>query len=339
MKNKKRISKGIIKLIVGLSVAVFVILSLIITNIFIPVKYLGAYVIFKKDENPRGTMRIRYLNVGFGDSTLVEFPDGKTLLIDGGVGTYSNVHMLLKLLNSSGIDKIDYLVCTSIKSEHCGSFAELIKYKSVGTAFIPYVTNDNVTDEYSSFKSQLYAKGVKTEAAEYGKGVYNPEYGYNFFFLSPNVIDSAESEYNPMNANPTNANINAASIVLWLQYSDNGFLFLSDADGAVQSKIASSLVAENKKYYFDGMEFTYSQCAVLKAANHCGKNSSQAALYDVLSPNAAVISVGQNGMNCPSSEDISVLQLYVGEKIFRTDLHGTLTVYVSEGQYSIYKEF
>lgn len=183
MKNKKRLSKSSIKLIVWLSVAIFIAVLLILINIFIPIKYIGAYVNFNKDLPPQNSMRIRYMDVGYGDCAIVELPDGKTMLIDGGVATYSNVHKILKTLNSSGIDKLDYLICTSVKSEHCGGLSEIIKYKSVDRAYIPYVINKEITDEYKKFYSQLTKSGASAEVAEYGKGIYNREAGYFFIFF------------------------------------------------------------------------------------------------------------------------------------------------------------
>lgn len=338
MKRKRKLSKMGIKLIAIFSVALVVSASLIITNLFIPIKYISAYVNFKKDISPQGTMRVRYIDVGYGDSALVELPDGKALLIDGGAGTYANAHKLLKILNSSGIDNIDYLVCTSVKNEHCGGLSEIIKYKSVGKAFIPYVKNKDITDGYGNFFSVLNSQGIATESAEYGKGIYSPEFGYCFYFLSPSVYNLPDSEYKNMNRSPTSENIDAASAALWLEYSGKGFLFLSDADVGVQTKIARSVAAENGKYVLGGLEFTMGACAAITAANHCGLNSASAELYDLIKPEAAIISVGENAKNSPSLADFAVLQAYVGDKIYRTDRGGTVTAVVSGGLCSIHEE-
>lgn len=338
MKGKKRKKKGVIKLIVSLLLAVAVTISLIVTNFFVPVRYLGAYINFKKDRIAPSTMRVRFIDVGYGDSTLVEFPDGKTMLIDAGTGTYANIHKLLKILNSSGIDKLDYLVCTSVKSEHCGGLDEIVKYKPVGTAFIPYVENRNITDEYAAFYSSLSANGVVTEIVEYGKGVYNTEYGYRFFFLSPTTHALPDSEYNQMNVSPTSENIDAASVVMWLEYSGNGFLFLSDSSASVQDKVARTMIAENNKYVFDGLQFTLSKCVFATVANHCGANFLHADLFGVFQPESAIVSVGKNAAGCPSLTEIAAIQQYVGERLYRTDLSGTVTVTVANGQYSVGKE-
>lgn len=337
MKNGRKNVKKIIKFIIVFAVIAVLIVSVIIVNVFIPVKYIGAYLIFGKDEPSYGTMRVRYLNVGYGDCSLVEFPDGKTMLIDGGTGTYANVHMLLKTLNASGIDKIDYLVCTSVKSEHCGSLAELVKYKTVDTAYIPDVQNKNLTDEYAAFFEILTKKGVKTEIAEYGKGVYSHA-GYNFYFLSPSVNLSGGSEYDDMNAKPVSENVDAASVVLWIDYSGHGFLFLSDATKKVQDKIAQTMKLEGGKYFFDGIEFTYSDCAVVKTANHCAADSVGEILYDLIKPAASIISVGQNAKNSPSAEEIAVLRLFCESGVLRTDESGTITVTISAEKFTIQKE-
>lgn len=335
-KNKAKIRK--IKIIISVSAVSLFIIALIIINIFIPVIYFSAYVHFKKDINTLEQMRVRYIDVGYGDCTLVELPDGKTILIDGGTGTYGNVYNLLDTLNSCGIKTIDYLVCTSVKSEHCGALAEIVKYKSVGTAYIPYVTNVYITDEYAAFYSQLLKSGARIEIAENGKGVYSSKYGYFFGFLSPQVSAYYDSEYNKMNTDPTAENINNASAVLWLEYAGKGFMFLSDAGAQVQRRVADAIRLEDNKIFIDGERLSLSQCAVLKASNHCANGYTQPYLYDLIQPQAAIILVGRNAQASPLNTEIANLQLYVHDKIYRTDVHGTITVTVNSQEYRISKE-
>lgn len=334
-KTKRKVNK-IVKIVLVLILFAFIV-ALGITNIFVPVIYLSAYVHVKEDKNPLEQLRVRYLDVGYGDCSLIELPDGKTLLIDGGTGTYGNVYNLLDTLNKSGIKTIDYLVCTSVKSEHCGAFAQILKYKTVGTAYVPDVTNVYITDEYAAFYKQLVKSGAHIEIAENGKGVYCSKHDYFFAFLSPQVSAYYNSEYNIMNASPTAANINNASAVVWLEYEGRGFMFLSDAGAQAQQKIADELYLEGK-ILIDGKSLSFSKCSVLKAANHCANGYTQPYLYDLISPEAAIISVGKNAQSSPSITEISNLQLYVEQKIYRTDLHGTITVTVNPQEYRISKE-
>lgn len=336
--RKKRELIRRIKVLIFNSICSAFIIALIITNIFIPVIYFTAYVHIKKDINPLGQLRVRYIDVGYGDCTLIELPDGKNMLIDGGTGTYGNVYKLLDTLNSSGINSIDYLICTSVKSEHCGALAEVVKYKPVGTAYVPYVTNVNITDEYAAFYAQLLKSGANVEIAQSGEGVRSADYGYFFSILSPQVTTYYDSEYNVMNAKPTAENINNASAVLWLEYAGKGFIFLSDAGGQVQKRIADALWLENNKIFIGGESLSASKCLALKASNHCANGYTQPYLYDLIQPQAAIISVGKNAQASPSITEISQLQLYVRNEIYRTDVHGTITVTLTSQQYRILKE-
>lgn len=337
MRNK-RLKRLLIKYSIIFSVTAVVMISLIITNIFIPIKYLGAYVHFTSDKNEEGAMRIRFVDVGYGDCTVVELPDGKTMLIDGGKGTYSDVHNILKILNLSNIDKIDYLICTSVKSEHCGGLAELVKYKPVGTAYIPFVANIYMTDEYAEFYNQLLKSGAQIEVAEYGEGVYSKEYSYWFGILSPAVHLLPQSEYNVMNSEPTPGNINNASCVFWLQYAGKGILFLSDVGTSVQGKVERAMRVENRVFNLNGEIVEMGECIAIKSANHCGLNSVSATLYDFLQPKAAIITIGENAQNSPSLEDIAILQLYVGNNLYRTDINGMITIKVNEENFFIDRE-
>ena len=338
MARMSKIKKRKIKFIVFLSTVTAFIVALIITNFFVPVIYLTAYFHFKKDSNPIGQMRIRYIDVGYGNCTFIELPDGKTMLIDGGTGTYGNIYQLLSVLNKSKIETIDYLVCTSVKSEHCGALKEIVRYKNVGTAFIPYVTNLYITDEYAAFYKQLLKSGAHVEVSEYSKGIYNDEYGYFFGIMSPSATTSPDSEYDAMNTEPTKKNINNASAVLWLEYAGSGFMFLSDVGVEVQQRITQELNSEGSKIVVDGKIFNLSPCIALEVSNHCASGYVEPLLYDFIEPQAAIISVGKNAQACPSNAEIANVQLYTNGNIYRTDVHGTITVTVNANGYKISKE-
>lgn len=338
MKHKQRMYKKKLKIIIILSSVAACMVALIITNIFVPVIYLTAYFHFTKDANPSGQLRVRYLNAGFGDCVLVELPDGKTMLIDGGTGTYNKVYNLLNVLNKSGINQIDYLFCTSVKSEHCGALAEIVKYKKISRAYIPFVTNLNLTDEYAAFYSGLTQSGAEVKTAQFGEGEYSPDCDYFFMILSPSAEGSPQCEYDAMNSLPNERNINNASVVLWLQYGGRAFMFLSDATAEAQARAADLIRLQDGKFTLDGTEVTFARCTAIKVANHCAEGYAEPKLFDVVQPEAAIITVGENAKACPSNTEIANIQLYVGNNLFRTDVHGAITVTVMDGEYQISKE-
>ena len=109
-KNNKLSKKAIAAVAIAAATAVAVI-ALLITNIFIPVKYLSSYTVLNNKGAKDGVMRVGFLDVGFGDCTVVELPDGKNMLIDGGNGRTVNTSRILKYLNLRNIDNVDYVVC------------------------------------------------------------------------------------------------------------------------------------------------------------------------------------------------------------------------------------
>lgn len=335
MKRRKKLSKKLLVTVITACIAAAVSVALLITNTFIPVKYLSAYCV-SADKNQEGDLRISFLNVGHGDCTLVEFPDGKTLLIDGGNGRYNNNLAVLRRLNSCGVDGIDYLVCTSVRGENCGGLSEVLRYKSVGTVYMPFCANTHITSEYHGFCEAVKAasdNGTQVKYCEYGEGVFTN--GYGFCFLSPSVYDNPEGEYADLNKTPSNANIANASAVIWLECGNSSFLFLGNLLADKQKELCE--IYKAGMLDVNGKIIDLPSCNVVKVANHGDKASACAELYDLILPEAAIISVGENARGCPDNSVVSDV-LSRNAKLYRTDFDGTVTVKVSGDNRGIYKE-
>lgn len=329
--EKKRLSKNKIRTIIISAVSLAFVLAFIITNIFIPVKYLASYLVIGNGGAPEGIMRVRFVDVGYGDAVIVELPDGKNMLIDGGNGSAANEGKILKHLNKCGIDVIDYLVCTSVKSEHCGGLTEIIKYKKVDIIYMPYCLNSFINREYHSFAVAARDSGASVTVAQYGTGAKHEELGYFFKFLSPSVISDPNGEYAKLNEDSSDErNINNASAVLWLEYAGTSLLFTSDAGSGVLDGICNSYAVAGTDY-----PVKLEDCKIVSVSGHgCGDSSPK--LYDTLKPEAAVISVGDNGRGCPSAGAVADVAAAVGENLFRTDINGAVTVEVDKQGYKIF---
>ncbi len=328
--HQKKLSKNKIRAIIVAAISCMVAIALIVTNYFIPVKYLASYMVSSKNSAEEGVMRVRFIDVGYGDCTVIELPDGKNMLIDGGDGSSKNTARILKFLNKSGIKTLDYLVCTSVNAEHCGGLAEIIQYKKVNRIFMPYCTNTFITKEYRNFVGAANSCGAEIKIAEYGNGEQNEEAEYYFTFLSPSVHTSPDGEYAGLNSNPTSVQAkNDASAVLWLEYAGTNFLIASDVTDKAINRLCDAYLLTT-----DFIVNLY-DCDVIKVPNHGNSSSACARLYDLTNPQSAVISVGENGLGCPSLEAISNAVNYVGEKIYRTDENGTVTFEVTKYGYSL----
>ena len=331
MAEKKKLSKNRIRGIVVACVSIAIAAALIITNFFIPVKYLASYMVVRNKGAKAGVMRVHFIDVGYGDCTVIELPDGKNMLIDGGNGSMTNEAKILKVLNRCDIDVIDYLVCTNVNAEHCGGLAEIIKYKKVNKIYMPGLDFVYTTDEYKNFCIQ--ASGINSVISQYGKFEAGEEYDYFFSFLSPSVITNEKGEYNDLLENPQSAEArNNASAVIWLEYAGTGFLFTSDVTGSVLKSICADYKTADGYFDFKGHKVTLENCNVLKVANHGSASSVYTPFYDLVKPETAIISTN----NIESSNGLLTELVGSGcEKIYRTDEAGTVTIEVTAEGYAV----
>ncbi|MDE7082233.1 MAG: hypothetical protein K2O89_00830 [Clostridia bacterium] len=334
-KKKLKLSRRQILYIVLAGLALVAVLTLIILNAYIPVKYLSAYLV-SKNLNEQGRMRVNFIDVGNSDCTVVELPDGKTLLIDGCDGTYLHNLKVLKELNSRGINDIDYLICSSVENAACGGLAEILKYKNVDKIFAPYCPVTHITDGYKSFCEEVERLGKEISFCEYGAGVFNDDADYYFCFLSPDYHLYENGEYAQLITNPTSQNIKNASAVIWLECCGVSFLFLGSTGQAVQQKLI-------EEYNFAGIDvggrkIDLTACDVVKMSDHGSTEGAFAPFLDLIKPRTAIISVGDNGNGCPTLAALANAQNVVGNSLYRTDELGTVTIEVKDGNYGIFKE-
>lgn len=335
--SQKKLSKARISTIVITAVTAVVVVVLIILNLFVPVKYLASYCVARNQGAKDGVMRVRFVDVGYGDCTIIELPDGKNMLIDGGNGSSSNQKRILKFLNKCDINTIDYLVCTSVASENCGGLNEILSYKKVKRIFMPYCSNYFINDAYHNFVVTAASLNCDRVVSQYATGEVNDESGYFFTFLSPSVRTNPDSEYNGLTGNPTAEQIGDASAVLWLEYSGVSFLFTSGVTDNVLKKICEEYAINGGSYALQGgRSVNLESCKVLQVPNHGNGNAAYAPFYSLTNPETAVLTVGKNGFDCPSTSVLSnVLECTGNENFYRTDLHGTVTIEVNKDGYSV----
>lgn len=326
-KTKKQLSKAKIWSIISAGIVTLISLTIIITNVFIPVKYLSSYFV-SGNRAKYGIMRITLVDVGYGDCVIVELPDGKNLLIDGGNGRYSNNLKVFKELNKRDIGSIDYLVCSSVNGEHCGGLAEVLKYKSVKTIFMPYCTNKYITDEFCKFTNQTAKSDARIVYS--AVGVKERTDKYFFTFLSPRSVAQTSGQYAALNSNPSRTTRNNSSAVLWLEYGDTAILFTSDVEKSILNYIALMDEVSKKDFPVD-----FEKCKIVQVACHGSDLSESVDFYDFLKAETAVLSVGKNSNGCPSTKVMSDIRPTVGDNLYRTDERGNIVIEITDTNYTI----
>lgn len=319
-RNEKRIHKTIKRW-----VFVFVLLLLCalgVLNGFYPCESWKYY--FAKPKLTAladGEMRIHFLDVGQGDATLIELPDGKTALIDGGNGAEENNLAMLRYLNALKVKRLDYLIVTHADSDHCGGLIEVVKYKEIGQAFLP-VVNENVGDTYAEFYSELVKKECELAYAKRSISLSSETYTLQFLYPLTVYVDNGIAE----------SDTNASSAVLWLDYKGVSALFTGDAPTAVESE----LIKDDLRGYFAPYGVMLSSTEILKVAHHGSRDSTSEAFLQHLGIQTAIISCGKNNLyGHPNDEVLQRISLLGGET-YRTDVFGHIMVTVKEnGSYTV----
>lgn len=242
-----------------------------------------------------------FLDVGQGDSTIF-ISEGKSMLIDAGEAEYAPaVEEKLRELN---VDSLDYVVATHAHSDHIGGLSYIINtFGAENIIMTDPSENDITTSVYENF----------LDAAENsGANIIFAEQGYTFSF------GNTECEIlSPFNISLSEENNN--SVVLKITQGETSFLMMGDAE----EKIEKQLI----KAYPD------LKASILKTGHHGSDTSSSMEFLEAVSPEYAVISVGENNSyNHPSAETLNKFE-NLNINYFRTDKNGTVTVTFNKNGY------
>jgi len=252
----------------------------------------------------RNSLRITVIDVGQGDSILIEFPRGKRMLVDGG-GFYDDSfdvgrNVVAPVLWQKKIATLHYLVLTHPHPDHlnglkfiassfridefwengqdCFSTPCLNLMEIVRRRRIPWVTVNDASPP-------RWINGVKVE-------VLNP---FRHWMMGGEYLWSQA---------------NNRSIVLKITYKNHRFLLTGDIEGEAEDQLVQS-----------GKDL---RSEVLKVPHHGSKSSSTKKFIGAVKPSYAVFTVGfRNIFNLPNT---NVLNRYEssGCRISRTDRDGSI---------------
>lgn len=250
-------------------------------------------------------MKVHFIDVGQGDSILVQAPNGKTMLIDGGVRSAGN--KVVAYIKSLGINKLDYVVATHPDADHIGGLIAVLNSISIGE-FINS-GKEHTTATYEQMLRLVLEKNIKYTEPKTGDLI---------------TLDK-DLKVQVLYADAIASDSNDASIVLKATYNKVSFLLTGDADKEIESEIAG---------IYDV------QATILKAGHHGSNTSSSLAFLQKVKPNATILSYGkENSYGHPHDEVVANLKK-VGSKMYSTAQEGTIIVTTNGNTYDISaKEF
>jgi len=245
------------------------------------------------------SVQVHVMDVGQGDSILIEAPDEKKILIDASTDG-ANVAEKLK---ARGIEKLNLVVATHPHADHIGGMAAVIKNFEIGMYVDNGMTHNTLT--YLRTSQAVERRDVPYRAALNGR-TFNVGSEVKLTILHPRSTL----------LKGTRSDLNSNSVIIRLDHKNVCFLFMGDAEDPTERDLLNRGLAT---------------CEVLKVAHHGSGHSTSDSFLRAVKPKYAAISAGSgNRYGHPDPETLQRLASAEVE-VHRTDLEGNIT-FISSGR-------
>ncbi len=242
-------------------------------------------------DTAESKLRVHVLDVGQGDSTFVELPDGSTLLIDGGEKEYGQI--VTEYIKALGYQKVDYVVGSHPHTDHIGGLATVINAFDIGKIYMP--KKAATTNTFENLLKTIQKKGLSLQTAKAGVVLMKTE------DTAVELLGPVQSDYGD--------EMNLYSAIVKITYGSQRFLIMGDAE------------TENEK------EISGVEAEFIRVGHHGSNTSSSEAFVRKVDAEYAVVSVGEgNSYGLPKDHIIARWQ-NAGATVYRTDEVGTVIAY------------
>ena len=248
---------------------------------------------------PPGTLAVHFIDVGEGDSILLDIGD-KEVLIDGGGKSPGVVRYIDDYVDG----RLEVMVATHPHADHIGGLISVLRAFEVDEIWLNGDTSTSET--YSQFMSAVNSEGAQVFTARRG-----------------DTIQAGNLTFNVLHPANLNGSTNDDSIVLSLSYGQIDFLFTGD----VEQEAEASMLVQSVVPVPD--------VEVLKVGHHGSRTASSMQFLQVIKPECAIYMAGQdNSYGHPHEEAIANL-CEIGAEIYGTDIHGTVVVTTDGATYDV----
>ncbi|MBN2408839.1 MAG: DNA internalization-related competence protein ComEC/Rec2 [Candidatus Aminicenantes bacterium] len=264
--------------------------------------FLAVLITYPFPARSSPSLRVTVLDVGQGDSILVEFPGKKKMLVDGG-GTFDSnfdigEQVVSPFLWRCGIKKLDYVVLTHAHPDHLNGLVAAARNFRIGEfweAFSPAKSPAYEDLQRALSKSTLRRRVFRGFSIREG----------------PLLIEALHPEESvPLTRKAENDD----SLALRLTANGISILLAADIGRASEQDIVGRGLAVRSQ--------------VLKSPHHGSRTSSSPAFLAAVDPRVVVVSAGRGGSYGVLHPEVLKRYEAAGRIVFRTDLDGAVEITV-----------
>ncbi len=242
-----------------------------------------------------GRLTVTFLDVGQGESILIEGPEGHRILVDGGPSGEAITAALGRQLPFYD-RRLDLVLLTHPQLDHMGGLPAVVEEYSVARVLSSPIEVD--TAAYRAWSQAVSDNGIPELAVRRGQTIDLGD-GAHLAVLSAGQEQTADAD-----------DLNDSSVVLRLTMGHVAFLLTGDITEDGETSLIST-----------GTDL---DATVLKVAHHGSNTSTSPAFIRRTTPLIDVISVGANNrFGHPTSDTLDRL---AGDLILRTDQQGDITL-------------
>jgi competence protein ComEC len=261
------------------------------------------------DRHPDG-LRVTVLDVDQGDAILVDFPDGRLMLVDGGglVGSPidTGARVILPVLRQRRRSHVDVVVVTHPHPDHYGGLSTALPELTIGEVWVSDAGEPDGHGSWSLLVKSLRARGIPLR-------------------LPPDLCDGSHAfgasdvkVLAPCPAPDAMLGANDNSLVLKITLGERAALLLGDAEQAAERALVARPPHELRADF-------------MKVGHHGSRTSTSPALVQAVRPAAAAISCGvRNRFGHPHPETLWSLD-GAGVVTLRSDRGGAI-VWQTDGR-------
>lgn len=215
----------------------------------------------------------------WGDSCLIVFPNGETMLIDSGRPEYA--YVLSENLRRLGITKIDYLLFSHSHIDHVGgatTVGGVLQSIEVGKVFYPDVDQD--------YDYKIRCKAASLEPEDYEPLIAGDT--RTFGDVTMTVLWPTPSHQGKVYSSTDDAN--NTSLVVRLEYKDHSSLFTGDLYREFSKDKSLPKYGEEQmvKYYTQQGKLDLLDVDLLKVPHHGSSTSSGDMFLDAVTPTLSI---------------------------------------------------